>query len=110
MTRISATSLKATLPFAQGNLPKLDPNDPTFIIDLGGVEISGRLNPKAIRKLAAHRGGAVLQGKMQVETGKLVLLDAGFQLLERRPATPATPASPAPPQPSPAAPREGGQP
>jgi hypothetical protein len=31
---------------------------------LGGLEIATKVNPKAARKLAQHKGGAVLQGKL----------------------------------------------
>jgi hypothetical protein len=37
---------------------------------------------KAARKLAAHAGGAVLQGRLIVEGGKLSLADAGFTWIE----------------------------
>jgi hypothetical protein len=40
------------------------------------------VNLKAARKLAAHNGGAVLQGKLIVEGGKLSLAEAGFSWIE----------------------------
>ena len=49
---------------------------------MGDVEIGGKVNPKAARKLAQHKGGAVLQGKLIVEAGKLSLADAGFSWIE----------------------------
>jgi hypothetical protein len=53
-----------------------------FVLALGGVEIHGKINPKAARKLAVHAGGAVLQGKLVSEGGKLALLDAGFTWID----------------------------
>jgi hypothetical protein len=47
--------------------------------------IRGQVNPKAARKLAQHRGGAVLQGKLVVEGGKLDLIDAGFTWIDPKP-------------------------
>jgi len=49
---------------------------------LGGLEVQGKANPKAARKLAQHRGGAVLQGKLVAEGGKLNSLDAGFTWID----------------------------
>jgi hypothetical protein len=68
--------------FPEGKLPAIDPADPAFVLVLGGVEIHGKVNPKAARKLAQHQGGAVLQGKLIVEAGKLSLADAGFTWIE----------------------------
>ena len=42
----------------------------------------GKVNPKAAGKLAPHRGGAVLQGKLVAEGSKLNLLDADFTWIE----------------------------
>ena len=47
--------------------------------------IHGKVNAKAARKLAAWAGGAVLQGKLIVDDGKLVLADAGFTWIEPKP-------------------------
>jgi hypothetical protein len=52
------------------------------VLVLGGFEIQGRVNPKAARKLGRHRGGAVLQGKLIAEGGRLNLLDAGFSWID----------------------------
>jgi hypothetical protein len=82
VSRLDIPSAKLTVVFPEGKLPAIDPADPAFVLVLGGVEISGKVNPKAARKLAAHPGGAVLQGKLIVEAGKLSLLDAGFSWIE----------------------------
>jgi hypothetical protein len=82
MRRLDITSLKATVVFPEGKLPAIDPADPAFVLVLGGVEIGAKINPKAARKLAVHKGGAVLQGKLIVESGKLSLADAGFSWIE----------------------------
>jgi len=97
MTRLPITSAKLSVVFAEGKLPQIDVVDPGFTLVLGGVEIQGRLNPKACRKLAAHQGGAVLQGRLVAEGGRLNLLEAGFTWIE-----PRAQAGP------PAAPQEGG--
>ena len=60
MKRIDITSAKLNVVFPEGKLPAIDPNDPSFVLALGGFEIAGKVNPKAARKLAAHTGGAVL--------------------------------------------------
>jgi hypothetical protein len=88
MKRIDINAIKANIVFAQDKLPAIDPGDPEFTLNLGGTEIRGRCNPKAVRKLAQHRGGCVLQGRLVVEGGRLVLLDAGFTLLDPKPAAP----------------------
>ena len=67
-------------------MPAIPPEDPVFCLVLGGIQIAGRVTPKAARKLAAHPGGAVLQGRLMVEDGKLSLADAGFQFIEPRAA------------------------
>jgi hypothetical protein len=110
MKRIDINAIKANIVFPEGKLPALEPNDPEFTLVLGGLEIHGKVNAKAARRLAQHQGGAVLQGRIVAEGDKLVLLDGGFTWIEPRPATPAPPASQDQPQPAPAAPREGGQP
>jgi hypothetical protein len=85
MKHITITSLKAAIVFRAGELPAIDPADPAFVLVLGGVEISGKVNPKAARKLAQHPGGAVLQGKLVAEGTKLNLLDAGFTFIDPKP-------------------------
>jgi hypothetical protein len=67
-------------------LPAIDPTDPAFVLVLGVVEIHGKVNPKAARKLAAHKGGAVLQGKLVSEGDNLALADAGFSWIEPKAA------------------------
>jgi hypothetical protein len=74
----------------EGLLPTIDPADPNILIDLDGVKITTKVNAKAARKLASHDGGAILQGRLLVERGVLVLADAGFQFLEKKPAPSAT--------------------
>ena len=85
MKRIDIPSAKFAVVFPAGKLPGIDPNDPSFTLALGGFEIHGKVNAKAARKLAAHAGGAVLQGRLIVEGGKLSLAEAGFQFIEPKP-------------------------
>ena len=85
MKRIDIPSAKLAVVFPAGKLPALDPNDPNFTLALGGFEIRASVNPKAARKLAQHQGGAVLQGKLVAEGGKLSLLDAGFTWIDPKP-------------------------
>lgn len=85
--RLDITSAKLSVVFPAGKLPAIDPADPAFVLVLGGVEIAGKVNAKAARKLAVHQGGAVLQGKLVVEAGKLSLADAGFSWIEPRAET-----------------------
>jgi hypothetical protein len=85
MKRIDIGSAKLNVVFPEGKLPAIDPNDPSFTLVLGGFEIHGKVNAKAARKLAQHTGGAVLQGKLIVEAGKLVLAEAGFSWIEPKP-------------------------
>jgi hypothetical protein len=85
MKRIDIPSAKLNVVFPEGKLPGIDPNDPSFTLVLGGFEIRGKVNAKAARKLAAHTGGAVLQGKLIVEGGKLSLAEAGFSWIEPKP-------------------------
>ena len=82
MKRLDIASAKLAVVFPEGKLPTIDPADPAFILVLGGLEIHGKVNPKAARKLAQHQGGAVLQGKLVAEGGKLNLLDAGFTWID----------------------------
>ena len=86
MRRLDIASAKLSVVFPEGKLPAIDPADPAFVLVLGGVEIHGKVNPKAARKLAVHKGGAVLQGKLIVEAGKLSLADAGFSWIEPKAA------------------------
>ncbi len=82
MKRVDIASAKLAVVFPEGNLPAIDPADPAFALVLGGWEIRSKVNPKAARKLAQHRGGAVLQGKLVAEGGELNLLDAGFTWID----------------------------
>jgi hypothetical protein len=82
MRRLYIPSAKLSVVFPEGFLPAIDPANPAFMLVLGGIEIGAKVNPKAARKLAVHKGGAVLQGKLIVEGGKLSLLDAGFNWIE----------------------------
>ena len=86
MKRLNLASAKLSVVFPEGNLPAIDPADPAFVLVLGGREIPGKVNPKAARKLARHRGGAVLQGKLVAEAGKVNLLDAGFTWIDPKAA------------------------
>jgi hypothetical protein len=82
MTRLDITSAKLSVVFPEGKLPAINQVDPAFVLVLGGVEIRGKINPKAARKLAQHKGGAVLQGKLFFDAGGLSLADAGFSWIE----------------------------
>jgi hypothetical protein len=82
MKRLEIASAKLAVVLPEGKLPAIDPADPGFVLLLGGREIPGKVNPKAARKLAQHRGGAVLQGKLVAQAGKLNLLDAGFTWID----------------------------
>jgi hypothetical protein len=82
MRRIDIGSAKLAVVFREGKLPAIDPNAPDFVLQMGGHQIVGKVNAKAARKLAAHPGGAVLQGRLIVEAGKLVLVDAGFSWID----------------------------
>jgi hypothetical protein len=85
MKRLDIASAKLSVVFPEGKLPAIDPANPAFVLVLGSLEIPGKVNPKAARKLAQHQGGAVLQGKLVVEGGKLNLLDAGFTWIDPKP-------------------------
>jgi hypothetical protein len=85
MNRLDIPSAKLTVVFPEGKLPAIDPADPAFVLVLGSLEIHGKVNPKAARKLAQHRGGAFLQGKLVVDGGQFDLLDAGFTLIDPKP-------------------------
>ena len=83
--KIDIGSAKLAVVFPEGKLPAIDPNDPSFVLALGGFEIAGKIHPKAARKLAAWAGGVVLQGRLIVEGGKLVLAEAGFTWIDPKP-------------------------
>ena len=85
MKRIDIGSAKLAVVFPEGKLPSIDPDNPAFLLNLGGFEIVATVNAKAARKLASWAGGAVLQGRLIVEGGKLVLAAAGFSWIEPRP-------------------------
>jgi hypothetical protein len=89
MRHLYVPSMKVSVVFPEGRLPAINPNDPAFVLVLGGFEIAGKVNAKAARKLAQHKGGAVLQGKLVVEGGKLALLDAGFSWIDPKVVEPA---------------------
>lgn len=91
--RIEITAIKANIVFREGALPRIDPGDPRFELDLGGVKIRGQVNAKAARKLAAHRGAAILQGRLVLEDGGLLLKDAGFTFHDPKPAAEPVPPS-----------------
>jgi hypothetical protein len=80
--RIDIGSAKLAVVFPEGKLPAIDPNDPNVTLVLGGFEIRAKINSKAARKLAAWAGGAVLQGRLIVEAGKLSLAEAGFSWID----------------------------
>jgi hypothetical protein len=77
-TSIPISNIKASIVFKAGSLPEVDPGNPTFALTLGEYSIGVSINPKAARKLATHAGGAVLQGRLIAENGRLRLVDAGF--------------------------------
>jgi hypothetical protein len=87
MIVIPVTSLKVALPFKAGQLPvAIDPDNPSFVIDLDGLRVLCKINAKAARKLRVHNetgGGAVLSGKLQVVNGELTLVEGGFQFLSK---------------------------
>jgi hypothetical protein len=94
LTTIPVPSLKLSVAFKAGSLPKIDPADGKFVLTLATVKIVGGITAKAARKLAVHQGGAVLSGRLVEQAGgKLALLDAGVQFLDPQPAAPA-PATP----------------
>jgi hypothetical protein len=86
MRRIAIGAMKVNIVFREDQLPALDPNHPEFILSLGPFEVRARVNVKTARKLATHQGGAVLQGRLIVERGKLVLDQAGFNWIDPKPA------------------------
>jgi hypothetical protein len=82
MKRVDIASAKLNVVFREGELPAIDPADPDFVLVLGGLEIVGKVNPKAARKPAAWAGGVVLQGRLIVGGGKLVLAEAGSSWID----------------------------
>jgi hypothetical protein len=86
--RIDIGSAKLAVVFPEGKLPYIDPDNPAFLLNLGGFEIRGRVNAKAARKLASWAGGAVLQGRLLGADGELLLADAGFSWTDPRPSAP----------------------
>jgi hypothetical protein len=101
MRPIITSSIPVNIVFRQGRLPtkEIDPASGEFVLqlaamapavvkDLGVIKIAGQVSAEAAQKLAAHKGGAVLQGRITVEDGKLVLLDAGLTFLDPKPAQP----------------------
>ena len=91
MNRIDIGSAKLAVVFPEGKLPAIDPNNPSFVLALGGFEIAGKVNAKAARKLAAWAGGVVLQGRLIVEGGtRLTLAEAGFSWIDPKPKAEAT--------------------
>ena len=91
MRRIAIGAMKVNIVFREDQLPALDPNDPSFLLVMGGVEIRGRVHAKAARKLAEHKGGAVLQSRLIVEGGtRLTLAEAGFSWIDPKPKAEAT--------------------
>ena len=95
MKTIPVPSAKLTVVFRAGALPAISPNDPMFDLAIGDppTKVAVKINPKAARKLQVHPGGAVLQGTLKVEAGRLMLDSAGFTFLEGKPPSPATPPS-----------------
>ena len=92
MNRIDIGSAKLAVVFPEGKLPSIDPDNPAFLLNLGGFEIVATVNAKAARKLASWAGGAVLQGRLIVEGGgptrsgeRLTLAEAGFSWIEPGP-------------------------
>ena len=87
MVTLKVSSLKVALPFKAGQLPvAIDPDNPSFVIDLDGLRVLCKINAKAARKLRVHNetgGGTVLSGKLQVVNGELTLVEGGFQFLSK---------------------------
>ncbi len=82
MKTVPVTSANLKVVFRPGSLPQVDPANPTFTLTLGGFSIDVRINAKSARKLAVHRGGAILQGRLVESGDRLQLVDAGFSWLE----------------------------
>ncbi len=58
MKRLDIASAKLAVVFPEGSLPAIDPADPAFVLALGGLEIRGKVNPKAARNRAAATGAS----------------------------------------------------
>ncbi len=87
MSTLRIPSAKFAVTFPAGELPAVDPADPRLSISLGGTTIEARVNRKAAARLSAHRGGAVLLGRLIAgPNNTLVLAEAGFTFFESRPA------------------------
>ena len=82
MTTIDVSAAKFALSFKAGQLPRIDPNNPQFVINLSGCRILSKISAKAARKLQVHAGGAVLTGKLIVQNRELYLAEAGIQFLD----------------------------
>jgi hypothetical protein len=82
---IEVPSIKAVIPFKAGSLPRIDPNDPAFELTMSGLKIRAKINAKAARRLAGHTGSAILQGRLVMEGGRLLLVDAGFTFNDPKP-------------------------
>lgn len=82
---VPVQSAKLMIPFKAGNLPRVSPDSPVFELLLGDVRITVRISAKSARKLGVHPGGAVLQGRLVVDRGKLTLLEAGFTWCDPKP-------------------------
>ena len=85
---IAIASLKVTIPFRAGELPKLAPMNPAFELVLGGIRIQGKVNAKAARKAASWGGSGCLQGRLVAQDGRLILTEGGilFNDPSRRPS------------------------
>jgi hypothetical protein len=55
MKRIDIGSAKLAVVFPEGKLPAIDPNDPSFVLFLGGFQIAAKVNPKAARISASSK-------------------------------------------------------
>jgi hypothetical protein len=91
MKTILIQSAKLNIVFRAGELPSIDPRDPRFLLRLGQHSIEVEISAKSARKLAVHPGPGILQGRLVSADGRLMLLEAGFQFPEVKPADP-TPA------------------
>jgi len=89
MTTIEATIAKCEFKFKDGGL-KIAPEDPRFLISIGGVYVSGKISAKSARKLAAHQGGCSLVGRLTWQDNQLQLLEAGV-VFHVKPAEAAAP-------------------
>jgi hypothetical protein len=51
MKRVDIATAELAVVFPEESLPAIDPSDPAFVLALGSLEIRGKVNPKAARKL-----------------------------------------------------------